>query len=140
MYNFERLQVWRLGLEYDDLLMRVAACLPRSERFGLTDQLRRASSSITLNIAEGSTSQTAREQARFVTMAIRSFIETVACRRLAMRRGYDIPSELEARVETDGLRLFAKLQAFRTALLNRAPGARTRKHSTGSKTETTHTG
>jgi four helix bundle protein len=41
-----------------------------------------------LNIAEGSTSQTDTEQARFLGFAIRSLVETVACQHIINRRQF----------------------------------------------------
>lgn len=117
MCKFERLEVWRLALEYDDVMFRIAAALPLEERFDLAAQIRSASRSIAANIAEGSTTQTAKEQARFLGLAIRSFIETVACLRLAERRGYPLSDEDRSEAEQRGAKLFAKLQAFRKAVL-----------------------
>jgi four helix bundle protein len=117
VYKFERLEVWRLALEYDDVMFRIAAALPLEERFDLAAQIRSASRSIAANIAEGSTTQTAKEQARFLGLAIPSFIETVACLRLVERRGYPLSDEDRAEAEQRGAKLFAKLQAFRRAVL-----------------------
>ena len=114
-YKFEKLEIWRLAVEYIDLIYRIAEQLPRSEEYNLKSQIIRAATSIALNIAEGSTSQSDAEQRRFLGMAIRSLIETVACLRLNVRRNYgeaDLRGEAFARSE----KLFAKLQAFRTAL------------------------
>lgn len=74
MHKFERLEVWQLALEYSDLICSVAEQLPRSEDFNLRSQLTRAATSVGLNIAEGSTSQSDAEQARFVGLAIRSLV------------------------------------------------------------------
>lgn len=117
MYKFERLEVWSLALEYDDVMFRIAAGLPLEERFDLAAQIRSASRSIAANIAEGSTTQTPKEQARFLTLSIRSLIETVACLRLAERRGYPVSDDDRAEAEQRGAKLFAKLQAFRKAVL-----------------------
>lgn len=78
-YKFQRLQIYQLALVYVELAYEVAERLPRSENFNLNSQLTRAATSVTLNIAEGSTSQSDAEQARFLGMALRSLIETVAC-------------------------------------------------------------
>lgn len=115
-YKFENLEGWQLALEYTDMAYAIADTLPRSEDFNLKSQITRAANSIALNIAEGSTSQTDAEQSRFVGIALRSLIETVACLHLIKRRGY-----LEERTPLREAyrfseRLFAKLQAFRRAL------------------------
>ena len=56
-YKFEQLEVWQLALEYTDLIYPIANKLPRSEETNLKRQIIRAATSIGLNIAEGSTSQ-----------------------------------------------------------------------------------
>jgi four helix bundle protein len=68
-----------------------------------------------LNIAEGSTSQSDPEQARFLGLAIRSLLETVACWDLVERRAYISGDELKA-IRDQGHVLFVKLQAFRKTL------------------------
>ncbi len=70
-FKFERLEVWQLALEYVDLAYRIAEDLPRAEEYNLKSQIVRASTSVALNIAEGSTSQTDPELRRFVGMALR---------------------------------------------------------------------
>lgn len=116
MHKFERLEVWQLSIAYVDLCYAIADQLPKHERYNLTSQLRRAAVSISLNIAEGSTSQTDPEQARFLRMAIRSLIETVACQHLVHRRGYlHDPAPLrEAYRESE--KLVAKLQSLRHSI------------------------
>ncbi len=78
-FKFERLEVWHLSMDYIDTAYNIAAQLPEVERFNLASQLRRAATSVALNIAEGSTGQSDAEQARFLGLAIRSLVETVAC-------------------------------------------------------------
>jgi four helix bundle protein len=88
VHKFENLEVWQLAVAYCDLCYAISEKLPSQENFNLASQLRRASVSVALNIAEGSTSQSDAEQARFLGMVIRSLIETVACQHLIHRRGY----------------------------------------------------
>ena len=75
-----------MSLEYVDMIYRIAAQLPETERYNLSSQVIRVGTSITLNIAEGSTGQSDREQGRFLGMAIKSLLETVACMKLIERR------------------------------------------------------
>jgi four helix bundle protein len=118
-YKFEQLEVWRLALEYNDLCYAIAEQLPRSEDFNLKSQLTRAAVSIALNIAEGSTSQSNAEQRHFLEFAIRSLLETVACQHLIHRRAYlSDPAPLRAAYRASR-KLFAKLQAFRVALISK---------------------
>jgi len=75
----------------------------------------RAGTSITLNIAEGSTGQSDKEQGRFLGMAIRSLLETVACVKLIERRNYISKEEAQA-LYAFNEKLFAKLTAFKKAV------------------------
>jgi four helix bundle protein len=117
MYKFESLEVWELSLEYVDMIYRIAARLPETERYNLTSQVIRASTSIALNIAEGSTGQSDKEQGRFLGMAIRSLLESVACVKLIERRNYVNKEDANA-LYAFSEKLFAKLMAFRKAVSN----------------------
>jgi len=115
-FKFEKLEVWRLALEYIDLVYEIAQELPRSEEYNLKSQMTRAATSVALNIAEGSTGQTDAEQARFLGLSIRSLLETVACQHIISRREY-LPDATKLRqayrrAET----LVAKLHTMRKAI------------------------
>jgi four helix bundle protein len=120
MYKFEKLEVWQLAVEYSDLIYANAEQLPRSEEYNLKRQIIRADTSIGLNIAEGSTSQSDAEQARFLRFAIRSLIETVACQHKIYRRQYLANPEPLRQAYQFSEKLFAKLQAFRAALTKKS--------------------
>jgi four helix bundle protein len=117
-YKFENLDVWKLSLEYIDLTYALAEKLPKSEEYNLKSQIIRAATSISLNIAEGSTGQTNAEQARFLGMAIRSLIETVACQQIIQRRGYIEDGNLLKKIYEASQLLAKKLQNFRKSLSN----------------------
>lgn len=117
IYKFEKLDVWKLAMEFNSLSYDVADILPENEKYSLSSQIRRASTSIVLNIVEGSTSQSDPEQQRFLSFAIRSHIEVIACFRLIEQRNYmNQKTELYSEFEALGRQLFAKLQAFKKAL------------------------
>ena len=122
-FKFEKLEVWQLSLDYTDDVEALASSLPQKERFNLSDQMRRAATSVSLNIAEGSTGQTDAEQARFLGMALRSLIETVACLHLVRRRSYaqkKTTAPLYRQAET----LAAKIQTMRNTLQPDKPWVR----------------
>ena len=116
-YKFEKLQVWQLSLELSDLVYEINEFLPKSEVFNLSSQIRRAATSVSLNIAEGSTSASNPEFKRFLGIALRSYIEVYACYLLSARRKY-ISTELPLSIkfEETGAELFAKLQALMKSL------------------------
>jgi four helix bundle protein len=115
-FKFEKLKVWQLALDYVDLAYEIAEQLPRNEEYNLKSQMKRAATSVALNISEGSTGQTNSEQARFLGLAIRSLLETVACQHLISRREYleDAAPLREAYRQAD--KLTAKLQAMRKSI------------------------
>jgi len=51
--SFEELEVWQRAHELTLLVYELTKRFPREERFGLVSQMRRASSSVATNIAEG---------------------------------------------------------------------------------------
>lgn len=87
-FKFEQLDVWKMSLDYCDLIYELSDKLPESERSNLKPQITRAATSISLNIPEGSTSQSDPEQNHFPGMALRSLIKTMACQRLIALRKY----------------------------------------------------
>jgi four helix bundle protein len=114
-YKFQKLQVYQLALKYVDSIYHLSEKLPQRERFNVSSQIERAATSIVLNIAEGSTGQSDPEQNRFLGLALRSYLETVACFDLIELAGY-ISVEGLAAIRTEGHQLFIKLSAFRKSL------------------------
>jgi four helix bundle protein len=104
MGDFRKLQVWerahRLTLDvYDD-----SRGFPKEELFGLTSQMRRASSSIPANIAEGYGRNGDAELARFLTIAMGSANELEYHLLLARDLGYLDPLRYERlTVEAQGV-------------------------------------
>ncbi|MDX1675072.1 MAG: four helix bundle protein [Longimicrobiales bacterium] len=119
-FNFEAPRVWQDAMAYNtDTAYALALQLPDLERFNLAEQLRRAATSVALNIAEGSTGETPNETRRFIAYAIRSAVECAACHRLILRRGYPVDSTL-LRTANDQIELlFARMQAFRKSIPER---------------------
>lgn len=86
-YPFEKLEVWQLAVDLTEAVYAAARDLPRTELFVLGDQIRRASVSVALNIAEGRAADSEAEFNRFLGIALRSLIEVEACVRLGVRLG-----------------------------------------------------
>jgi four helix bundle protein len=115
-FKFENLEVWKLSLDYLDDVYRLAAGLPKEEVYNLRSQWIRAATSIALNIAEGSTGQSNREQDRFLGYAVRSVAESAACFRLSQKRGFITDDCDSERLDEQMDKLVRKLTAFRRAL------------------------
>lgn len=76
--SFEDLECWQAAREVRlFIFQRVVPLLPKEERFRLTDQLRRASRSITANIAEGYGRSHHLENSKFCSIARGSTTEVL---------------------------------------------------------------
>ena len=114
-YKFQKLEIYQLALEYVSLIYDLSDRLPQSENFNLKSQITRAATSIALNIAEGSTSQSDPEQSRFLGIALRSLVETVACQDIIELKRYVTDDDLRPSREL-GSKLFAKIQSMKRYL------------------------
>jgi four helix bundle protein len=91
-YPFEKLEVWQLARKLVVNIYKLTEKFPAEERFGLVNQMRRASVSICSNLAEGSGRKTSKDQAYFYNMAyssisnIRTDIELISAKINALRK------------------------------------------------------
>ena len=75
MQDFRKLKVWEKAHLFTLTVYKVTKMFPSDERFGLTSQLRRATSSIPANIAEGCSRTGSKELRRFLDIAMGSASE-----------------------------------------------------------------
>ena len=73
-FEHERLDVYRAAIEFLVIADEIATSLPKGRAY-LVDQLRRAATSIALNIAEGAGEFSPGDKVRFYRMARRSATE-----------------------------------------------------------------
>jgi four helix bundle protein len=114
MFNFERLDVWQKSVVFAGLVYRVTRTFPVDERFGLTNQLRRAATSISSNIAEGSARPRA-DYARFVGYAAGSLAEVITQATIARNEGF-LPAEDYENIYSDGDEIARMLSGLRNSL------------------------
>lgn len=86
-FKFEDLKVYKKAIEFGEIVHNLTINFPREERFELTSQFRRASDSIALNIAEGS-SGTDKQFHNYLGIAWHSAEECIACSTKARLRNY----------------------------------------------------
>ena len=91
MQDYHHLEIWQRGMAYAVELYKFSAHLPADERYNLTQQLRRAATSVPLNIAEGSGCSTDAEFARFLGDAYCSLKEVMTCLELCQRLYTSLP-------------------------------------------------
>lgn len=76
-YSFEKLEVWQNSMGFAKQVYLLTNQFPKSELYCLTSQIRRAVISISSNIAEGSTRNSLKDQARFTEIAYGSLLEVL---------------------------------------------------------------
>ena len=88
MSNYRNLKVWQRTIEFITTVYDLTKSFPAHELYGLTSQIRRAATSIALNITEGATSGYDAEFKRFLSLAIRSANEVATGFEIAKRLRY----------------------------------------------------
>jgi four helix bundle protein len=93
MQDYHQLEIWQRAMAFTVLLYELSADFPDEERYNLTAQLRKAATSVPLNVAEGAGCATNGEFARFLGYAYRSLKEVVTCLELAQRLFPTLPHQ-----------------------------------------------
>ena len=91
--SYRDLKVWQKAMELAETIYQVTATFPRSEQYGLVQQMRRASVSIPSNIAEGYGRKTARQRYNFLENSLGSVFELETQTELAARLSFIPKSE-----------------------------------------------
>lgn len=76
-FSFEKLNVWIDSKELVKFIYKITNEFPEQEKFGLISQLRRASISVSSNLAEGSSRITNKDKSHFTTMSYSSLMEVL---------------------------------------------------------------
>jgi len=77
MHKYRELKVWQRSMAFTILIYKETVRWPSEEKFGLVSQIRRATSSIPLNIAEGSGNTSNKEFSHYLEQALRSAYEVM---------------------------------------------------------------
>ena len=117
MFNFEKLEVWQKAIDFADLICNETRAFPAEERFGLTNQLRRAAVSISSNIAEGSSRSSKNDFGRFTEIAAGSVFEVVSQAFIARRQSFLGENEFR-KIYADAEELSRMLSGLRRSLLS----------------------
>jgi len=117
MFNFEKLDVWQKAIDFANLVYNETRAFPAEERFGLTNQLRRAAVSSSSNIAEGSSRSSKSDFARFLEIAAGSVFEVVSQAFIAQHQGFWSDVQFR-RIYNDAEELSRMLSGLRKSLLS----------------------
>ena len=74
-FSFEKLDVWQDSRSLTKVIYEVTKSFPDSEKFGLVSQMRRASVSVSSNIAEGAARSSTKDYIRFLYQSLGSASE-----------------------------------------------------------------
>jgi four helix bundle protein len=88
MRDYTKIDAWRFADDLTVAVYHATQSFPREERYGITSQLRRATSSVPANIAEGSARGTQRDYLHFLHIARGSLTEAQYFIHLSNRLGY----------------------------------------------------
>ena len=95
MHRFKDLEIWKLSREFCSQIYTTTTTFPDSEKFGLTNQLRRASVSVPSNIAEGCSRSSNKDFSRFIEISIGSIYEIETQLLIAFDLGYINQTKLD---------------------------------------------
>lgn len=113
--RFEDLRVWNEAIALVEAVYALTASFPESERFGLINQLRRASVSVPSNVAEGWGRGSKSDYVRFLRIARGSLYEVKTQLVIAERLGFGTSADVRAVIDTcEPLR--RQLQALMSAV------------------------
>lgn len=86
--DYKELKIWQKGIEIAEKVYLITDDFPKSELYGLTSQMRKASVSISSNIAEGFVRQYNKEYKQFLYISLGSCAELETQLILSNRRNY----------------------------------------------------
>ena len=93
MHRFKDLEIWKLSRIFCKLIYEITETFPEKEKFGIINQMRRASVSIPSNIAEGASRKSNKDFSRFLEIAIGSCYELET--QLLIAKNLDYISDIE---------------------------------------------
>ena len=88
VFGYRKLIAYQKGKEVVKRTYQLLKKFPSEERFAMCDQLRRASVSITSNIAEGVNRYSVKDKSHFIEMAFGSLMEVSSQFEIAEELGY----------------------------------------------------
>ena len=94
MHQYKELSIWKKSLELGTALYKLTKQFPIDERFGLISQMRRATVSVSSNIAEGAGRKSNKEFSQFLSISYGSLCELDTQLIISANLGYIKEDEL----------------------------------------------
>ncbi len=92
--DYKKLIARQVAMDLVDLIYTLTKKYPKEEQFGLTSQIRRAASSIALNIAEWNWRNSNKDYSHFLNIAFTSTLEVESAAIISLRQWYLVEQEL----------------------------------------------
>jgi len=115
MHRFKDLEIWKLSRAFCSQIYTTTSSFPDSEKFGLTNQLRRASVSVPSNITEGCSRTSNKDFLRFLEISIGSIYELETQLLIAFDLGYINQNKLDE-LSTNLNKIIKMISKFRSTL------------------------
>lgn len=93
-FDFEKLEVYKKAVNFANRVYNLTKRFPKDEQFGIISQIRRAATSISLNIAEGS-GRSKKEFKYYILMSRTSTRECIPLLKISFMQGYISNEELD---------------------------------------------
>lgn len=116
--DYKELVVWQKSIDLAMAVYKILPGFPNEEKFGLCDQIRRATVSIPSNIAEGQSRNSEKDFMRFLSFARGSVAELETQLLLSVRFGYindEIYCNLTEQLSQIGKMLASLMRAIENA-------------------------
>ena len=118
LFGYRKLLVYQKSRNYVVAIYKLLRKFPAEERFALCDQLRRASISITSNIAEGMGRFSDKEKVHFLEIAFGSLYETMSQLELSLAFNY-LSQEDFCELEQNVIEIAKMLSGLRNSIINK---------------------
>jgi four helix bundle protein len=116
VFGYRKLIAYQKAKEVVKRTYKLLKKFPEEERFAMCDQLRRASVSVTSNIAEGVNRFSLKDKARFIEIAYGSLMEVSSQLEIAEELGYITTSDrqnMDQLIEDDARLLSGLLNSYK---------------------------
>ncbi len=95
MHRFKDLEIWKLSRLFCSDIYQITSSFPDTEKFGITNQLRRSAVSVPSNIAEGASRKSNKDFGRFLEIAIGSIYEIETQLLISLDLGFATQDEID---------------------------------------------
>ncbi len=115
IHTYRDLRIWQKGMDFVESIYALTNSFPSSEKFGLTNQIRRSAVSVPSNIAEGHNRRSTKIYLSYLDISIGSLNECMTQIELSIRLGF-IDQANGSRVLEQGTILAKQINALKKSL------------------------